>query len=490
VTDPTDRDTSTRAADGPDRADTERALRALMQTRVWELAPPVDVYPAVVRRHRRGRRRAVLGASLVATAVLAGTSVGVTAYRVGTPGPTAAAAANDGPRGSLAGDGRLLAQARALAQAQPEDAVGRLDRIAPGSARVLFADQVDGFTLVLVVGRTAGQGVRPFWFGRTPGAGSLTELPPGGTDQDATSLYGGVQLAPTGSTAAAGDVELGQRYVDPVAVLNRVMIGDRSFGVAVYPPGSRAMIVRQAGLHADCLLARAGKVPLPLQADGTSMFGIDRNDMPVVSVWQPPGRVTAKMLTLPPSTPTTTLDRAQVTAQVRGTIRGTASDPAISEVMHPEPTLRTVSGGRYVRPVRYVGLWAGPLPWHPGIAVLYGEQYASGATLLFGFYSVGVGSSHPYGRWAEGCVPAGRLDSVLVTQQVVQPDGPLIVVGPARAARAEAVLSGGAVVPVPLTEGGGFLVDPGGLVVQVRAYDDQDRLLGVSLPGRGLVSVR
>jgi len=67
--------------------------------------------------------------------------------------------------------------------------------------------------------------------------------------------------------------------------------------------------------------------------------------------------------------------------------------------------------------------------------------------------------------------------------------GPLLVVGPANTARAEAVFSDGSVVPVPLTEGGGFLDRPG-TITEVRAYDAVGALIDHRPLGGGLIGIR
>jgi hypothetical protein len=137
--------------------------------------------------------------------------------------------------------------------------------------------------------------------------------------------------------------------------------------------------------------------------------------------------------------------------------------------------------------VAYFGVWAGPLPGGHGIAMLFGERYASGASVLHGLYSASNGQG--YTGWADGCLPAGQLPSAVVAQQLDEPGKPLVVVGPERATRAEAVLAGGGVVPVPLVGGGGTM---GGLpksVVRVRVYGARGELLGTAVPGQGLQPV-
>jgi hypothetical protein len=107
--------------------------------------------------------------------------------------------------------------------------------------------------------------------------------------------------------------------------------------------------------------------------------------------------------------------------------------------------------------------------------------------VLQGMYSSPDGTGE-FG-WGGGCVPAGQLDRTVFAARLTDLVGqPLLVIAPAAATRAEAVFVGGAVVPVPFTEGGGFLIRAGS-VVKVRAYDQNGRLIGMAVPGRGQIGL-
>ena len=91
------------------------------------------------------------------------------------------------------------------------------------------------------------------------------------------------------------------------------------------------------------------------------------------------------------------------------------------------------------------------------------------------------------GPYYFGLVAPGALERTVLAWRPARPGKPLVVFA-VGGVRAEAVLAGGAVVPVALAGGGGVLA-AGGSVVRVRVYGAGDRLIGEQVPGQGLAPV-
>lgn len=461
--------------------DVERELRELLRSRAATVAPPVETYHGVRLRHRRSRRRAVAGSAVAAAVAVTGTAAGVAVLRP-APGsaqrPAASTTGGAGPstaavpprvigvtRGSLARDRRLLTDAVRLALATK--LIGQ-DAVDPASVRVPFAEERDGAAVVLVVGRGLHEDYAAVWLGRPAGQTALTA--------DYATFSSGLN--------APGN---GLGYLEPMQVLTSVTVGDRHFGVLLAPPGSRATINRGRILAADCRLGGDGSaVPLPLD-DGTALFDVAPGTNPSVVVTDRGGQqLLAQRVDPVPGTGGSggATDSDEAAGQVTRTVRGNADPTELSDVASLIDTAPVAGAGR---PARHLGVWAGPLPGGHGIAILFGAQYASGATALQGFYSASNGQG--YTGWTTGCLPAGQLDHHVIATQLDELGRPVIVVAPAAAVRAEAVRSDRTVVPVPLVEGGAVLVDPGGQVVRVRAYDGGGHVIADDAPDSALVTV-
>jgi len=445
--------------------DVEHELRDVFRSRAAVIPAPIEPYQELRRRERRRQHRAVLGSALAVVLVIAGAIGAGLALRPDGVRSTAPALTVVGDtRGSLAGDRALLLEAGRVALATK--LTGR-DAVDPQSLRVPYAEQVDGYTVVLVVGRGLHEDYAAVFLGRAPGERALTVA--GGT-----SFY-------SGQTTAAGRAD-GRGFLDPVQVLSVVTIGDRGFGVAIFPAGSRATVSRTTTLQANCTVAAGQAVPLPL-TDGAAMFPVAPGGNPQVRVTDGRGR---PLLARPAGAVgggPADLTEEQAAAQVVASMRGDA----------PADQVAGVAGFARVdseqvpvaeRPIRYVGIWAGRLPGRPGIAALMGAQYASGAIALNGLISAENGQG--YTGWSVNeCLPAGQPNTLLLGQRLFgDPTQPVIMIGPPGAASARVSFSTGAPVPVRLTGGGGLLAHPGTLV-RVSFFDRDGQQLGSALPSPG-----
>jgi hypothetical protein len=97
------------------------------------------------------------------------------------------------------------------------------------------------------------------------------------------------------------------------------------------------------------------------------------------------------------------------------------------------------------------------------------------------------GGSTSYSSEFFGLLPAGRLGDTVFTWR----SGTTLAVIDPRAARAEADLDDDRTIPVPLTEGAGLVVVPGGRakVTEVRTYDSGGTELGHATPGSVLLDL-
>jgi hypothetical protein len=130
-------------------------------------------------------------------------------------------------------------------------------------------------------------------------------------------------------------------------------------------------------------------------------------------------------------------------------------------------------------------LWGGRL--RNGHAVLLAAlELPSGAAYVQNAEGVPDPSGSGYGTSMsyDGLLPAGRLDDTVFSWQ----DAQYVVVVATKATRAEVVLPGGGVLPVPLAEGGGSVIVPKGVEAQlVRAYAADGGLIGEQAPDTGLL---
>lgn len=132
------------------------------------------------------------------------------------------------------------------------------------------------------------------------------------------------------------------------------------------------------------------------------------------------------------------------------------------------------------RPTGVRVLWGGRLR-NGNAVVLAALRLPSGADCVFGVRAYRADQS---GTMLSGLLPTGQLDDTMFSWQ----DHDYVVVVATKAAWAEVVLPGGAVLPVPLTEGGGSVVVPKGTrATLVRAYTADGSLIGERAPGTGLL---
>jgi hypothetical protein len=411
----------------------------------------------------------VVAAALAAAVVTGGVPVALLAVRGGSAAPTAAAptaatpslawpaAATRSVRGSLAGDTALLDQAIRLLLADSS-----VDR---STVRVAYAEQSEGYRAVLLYG--------------TRKDGTVVSLiAAGAPGRPLTSVTG------TTGKPQSIDAGLGQQYYAPQHLLTRFTIGDRSFGMAVFPDGYRATIRHNPSIAADCTLATEPATALPVP----SFFPIARGDAPNVAVTTPQGTpATAKALeptgngsavpTLPPA--------GEIAAQIRDSIRGKkAAADELSQYADPI----AYGSGVGTLPDRFTGVWAGDLPpdTGKGYVALFGGVYRSGAMILQGFVTDQSGNG--FSGWLTGCLPAGALAHTVIsarlrTRDTGIPGSPIVIIAPPSAVTAEVSFGAGAPVPVPLTEGGGFLRHDG-TAGQVRALDAAGHVVAIGTVDR------
>ncbi len=453
--------------------DVERELRLLMRDRVRQLTPPVEVFDRVRRRHRRSRQRAVLASALAVVAVVAAVPV-VLRLPLGRTGHQVPAT-----RGSLAGDTALIDAARTLAIRQVFTGMAEMDE---DLVTVPFAEQQDGYAVLLVVGqRRRDNAYASVFIGRAPGSSGLI-----------------LMNRSAGPSYPATDIRYARQYVAPQSLILTVYFRSptgalgRPFGVVIAPPGDHVTISRGGTVGAGCQRADARTEQLPLR-DGTALFSYNPDDRPYVRILDRRNRQLAAL-------PLRTARRPdgpsahEIAAALRSGFRSRLTD---WQLTNAALTLRggyLVNPGVNEPPAGYLGLWAGAVPGRvaiegagPGVAYLVGARYRSGAIVLLGLTS---GPNHnSVDLWAGGCVPAGKLDHLVLASRLRNwPTQPLVVVGPPAAVRAEAVFADSTVAEVPLTGGGGLLARPGE-VTEVRAYDRDGQLIGTGRPDHGLVPV-
>jgi hypothetical protein len=428
--------------------------------------PPTDMYDRVRERNRRRRRRTVLATGLAAVLLV----VGVSMAMAGVTGVDRAAPSADRPsgpnatRGSLAGDKALLDQATALL-------AGNGSEVIRSTVQVGYAEQYQGYRVVVLAAKDRD--------GRT-----IHGLVAAGGPGRPLQVVGGATGAPQRI-----DPKLGQQYLAPQYVLTRFMVDDRSFGVALFPPGFRATVGRGATIGADCRRSGSDPAALPLR-DGAAFFSIANDDAPFVTVYPgPPGQqaflsrsldVTGSAPAGDPSTLPVPPPAGEIAAQIASTIRG-RKDVSTELSQYAQTIVYTTGVGEM--PESYLGVWAGTLPAGSGhgYAALWGGRYRSGALVLQGEETDQSGNG--FGGWLTGCVPAGALDRTVFAQRLTDlPGTPLVIVAPAGATTAEVSVGSGAPVQVPLTGGGGFLMHAG-KAGQVRALDGSGRVLATGVVG-------
>lgn len=442
---------------------TEQVLRQVFAAQAAQVSSTTDFYAGIGARNRRRRRRQVIGAAIAVAVVATGVPLTLAAVR-GAGGPSAPTAA--GPtaakqpiRGSLAGDRALIDEAVRL--------LLRDSAIDRSSVQVSYAEQSGGYRIVVLAG------IRP-------SSGEVASMVAGGAPGAPLETVGGGS-----GTPQAADARLGQQYLAPQHVLTRFTIGDRSFGLALFPAGYRATIRRGPSIAADCRLDAGQATALPLPA----FFPVDGTDAPNVAVYAPQGTKPALSQPLEPSGNGSALPElppaGEIAAQIQASIRG-KKDVATELSGYPETFVRSTGVGTL--PDRYLGVWAGDLPTGRGYAAVWGGHYPSGATVLQGVATDQAGNG--FSGWLTGCMPAGGLDDTVIaarlrTAQTDIPGSPLVIIAPATAVTAEVSFGSGAPITVPLTQGGGFL-QHGGTAGQVRALDAAGHVVGTGVVDRGL----
>ncbi|HZB51449.1 MAG TPA: hypothetical protein VE547_20345, partial [Mycobacteriales bacterium] len=458
------------------------------------VTPPVDLPERARRRHRTRVR--LLTAAAAAAAVLVGIGVpaGLTLVRADAPParpepgpspasceplsrpqqPTASAVPADqlprptGVRGSLAGD-RALVDAVLVAGWQGlRDSQEQLDKT-PGGRRTLdvrtlrlrFVERAGPGVLALVTAAdTTGEWQAAQWVVRERG-----EVRP-------TGGPGGIV------TDESFERRLGQLFSgeDPL-LISTVDVCGGQYGVVLAPPDATARLSPPPTVGANARPVPAAARPLPLR-DGLAVFPLPT--AAEVTVYRGGSRVgSARVgtgLIQSADYPIAAIDRAirEAPGEVDDVLARSAlplqADHLQRAVPDPVTRVRILWGGR-LRTGKPVLLAAFPLP--------SGATFVSAAEELPGTGS-GYNTSYPY----EGLLPAGRLDGTVLGWQSGQD---VVLVAP-RAVRAEVVLPGGAVLPVPLTEGGGRVTVPKGVQAQLlRAYAANGGLIDQRAPGTGLL---
>jgi hypothetical protein len=444
---------------------TEQLLREVFAEQAAPVRSTTDIYLAARERNRLRRRNQVIAAAVAAAVVATGVPVTLAAVRGGSAAPTAVTPTPGTPtvavptgatqhvRGSLAGDKALLQAAVQLLAADSS--------VEPASIHVSYADQTDGYRIVVLAGKRSDGTVVSLIAGNAPGARLASVVESTGKPQSI-------------------DAGAGQQYYAPEHVLTRFTIGDRSFGLALFPDGYRATIKRRPSIAADCTLETAAATALAVP----SFFAIDRGDAPNVAVYAPGKTKPATSRALQPTGNAAALptlpSQGEIADQIRATMRG-KKDVADELAGYVDPVVYGTGVGTL--PDRFVGVWAGDLPTGNGYAALFGARFASGASVLLGQASQPNGSG--FSGWLTGCVRAGGLDHTVLSARLRYQNtniigDPIVIVAPATAVRAEVSFHSGATVSVPLTQGGGFL-NHDGLARQVRALDAAGNVVGTGV---------
>ena len=149
------------------------------------------------------------------------------------------------------------------------------------------------------------------------------------------------------------------------------------------------------------------------------------------------------------------------------------ADDAVRRITDRVTGVRVVWGGRWT---------------HRQPGALIALRLPSGADYLaFVVRMPAQGGSTSYSSEFSGLLPAGRLGDTVFTWR----SGTTLAVIDPRAARAEADLDDDRTIPVPLTDGAGLVVVPGGRakVTEVRTYDSGGTELGHATPGSVLLDL-
>jgi hypothetical protein len=471
----------------PTRTAAERVLRAVLVERAADVTPPADL-EARVRRHNQVRRRLlVAGAAAAAVLVAGGLPAGLTLVRAdapparpepspspapscppvsglpatATPTPASPRPRQTGVRGSLAGDSALVDAVLAVGRA----ALGaELDRAAEdrqldnGTVRVRLVERAGAGVVALVTGADrTGRWQAGQWVVREGGR------------LRAAGILNGFQ-GPVRDQRLSGRFFAGE---DPL-VIDTVPVCGQRYGVVLAPPDATAELTPPPAIAPDGQLVHppAGRLALarglavvPLRGPGEFQLAVTR-DAELV------GYTTFRSSEAWPSPAGWPADElARAVREAAGEV-----DPELAERVADvnrrwvaRTTADKVTGLRMV--------WGGRL--RNGEPVLL-----SALTLSSGAQSIVAGRGHRQGGASTiigNFHRAGPLEDTVFAWR----DHDYVIVVALRAARAEVVQPSGAVLPVPLTEGGGSVVVPNRAFTLVRAYAADGSLLGRQPAGNG-----
>ena len=483
----------------------DEVLREVFAEQVGGRTPRTDMYGAVLARHRRHRRRTVIGAGLAAVVVLGGAAAVAGGVRdsdrslPAAPTPTTSPAPNptsciptippgpggapmlppavpvsklprqDDVRGSLAGD-RAVVDAALVAgwqglwhgNAQLPAPRNELD---PATLRVRFVERAGTGTLALVTAANkAGSWQAAEW---VQGQGR-TLVPVGG---------------PSGVTSPPDfDRRLGQLFygLDPLYIADAQVCG-LPYGVVLAPAGTTATLTGPPHVDADARLVAPAPRPLPLQ-DGLAVFPAAQLGGPTVAV----------------SRDGTVLGRRALEAEVQYASPGRRAAPSAEQI---DAAVRDGRGSPDRTLVGQIVGWGfdsvsrSTADRVTGVRVLWGGRERSGhpwvlvaLRLPSGAWYVSDGFSEQpnnYGSANSGLLPADRIDDTLFVSGGAKD---VLLVAPRAAARVGLVLSTGEEVPVQLTGGGAVIPSPNGAKpLRARAYDANGRVIASQAFNDGLV---
>jgi hypothetical protein len=477
----------------------DQVLRDVFAEQADGISPDGDVYGAVVARHRRSRRRAVVGAGVAAAIVVGAAAAAVPAVRGADrslPAVTPAVTPTADPLTAcvppvLSGDPTPPPPMPVTQLPRQQDVRGSL----AGDRAVTDAALVAGWHGIRLNERSlAGMGAKHTMdsaslrlrFVERAGAGTLalvTAADRTGRWQAAEWVVGqGTTLRPTGGPGeqvSSGDLAVARRFYgdEPVYVTAYPVCG-KIFAVVLAPPDATATLHEAPHIGPDARLVTAATRPLPLTGGlavfptvgGASKVSISRGGVVLGT-----GSLNHfDGLAKPGPDPLKALVDKAIKDGPPGTDAGMVwSIVQLSRIDLRDATSDPITGVRV--------LWAGSTnKGRP--AVVVAVTVPSGASYVADRSGYPDGTS---GGSGGGLVAAGQLDR---TVYALGNRFGLIVVVPKGATRAEVVLTGGDVQQVPLRYGGAFVAPTGGAEpLKVRAFDKDGNLVAEQVPNEGLL---
>jgi hypothetical protein len=481
----------------------DEVLREVFAERVGERTPATDMYHAVLVRHRRHRRRTMIGAALAAVVVLGGVAVVATGVRGGdrslpaTPTPTRPAApttciptippgpdtptlppavpadqlpAQSGVRGSLAGDQAVVDAALVAGWQGLRDSNAQLPaprkKLDPASLRVRFVERAGTGTLALVTAADeAGSWQAAQW---VEGQGR-TLVPVGGSS--------GI-TSPLDFERRSGQLFYG---TDPLYISAAQVCG-LTYGVVLAPAGTTATLTGPPHVDADARLVPPAARPVPLQ-NGLAVFPADLRGGPTVAISRDGtvlGRraLNAELEYASPGSRPAPPSAEQIDAAVRDG-RGSPDRTLVERIVgwRFDSVDRSTNDGVTGVRVLWGGRDRGGHPW-----VLVALRLPSGAWYVSDGFSE---QSNGFSSTNSGLLAADRLDDTLFVSGGARD---VLLVAPKAAARVGLVLSTGEEVPVQLTDGGAVIPSPNGArPLRARAYDANGRVIASQALNDGLI---